>query len=245
LAAALEGQAGEGRLYRRAAVRVLADEAATLPAIREALAWFTRDVAPDETLILFLSGHGVREGERFYFAPVALDPADMPRTGLPWKEVLACLEATRQNVRAVWVLADCCRAAPGLGRERQATGQDLRREAEERGNLLICTASSGDAPSYESEELRHGLFTRAWLEVLRGEWLQRLDAETRDLLCPETPRGRVLTLAGLQFLLDASVSRLARDAGVLQQIEFPRLQGRLSPGEPVFLPRNDAGKAGP
>src|SRR5437588_730580 len=88
---------------------------------------------------------------------------------LPWPDLLALLQSARQRARAVWVLADCCRAAPGMERARQATGDDLRRGVDEDGNLVICTASAGDRPSYESDELRHGLFSQAWLEALRGE----------------------------------------------------------------------------
>ena len=33
---------------------------------------------------------------------------------------------------------------------------------EDGGNLILCTASSGDTPSYESEDLKHGIFTAAW-----------------------------------------------------------------------------------
>jgi uncharacterized caspase-like protein len=201
---------------------------ATLPAIREALAWLTAEVQPGETLMLFLSGHGVRAGDRFFFSPVEMDPENAAETGLPWKEVVARLQAARVTARSVWVLADCCRAAPGLARERQATGRDLRREAEEGGTLIFCAASSDDRPSYESEDLGHGLFTQAWLEALRGE--------APELFYRETTRGRALTLAGLQRVVDASVIRHARECGVRQNVEFPRLEGRFSLSEPLFMP---------
>ena len=139
------------------------------------------------------------------------------------------LEAARQRTRAVWVLTDCYRVAPGLGRERQATGKDLRRGVEEGGNLVICTASAGDTPSYESEDLKHGLFTQAWLEALRGQG--------PAFVYEDTARGRVLTMSGLQFVVDASVRRHARREGIVrQQVEFPRLEGSFSPGQPIFMP---------
>ena len=215
---------------------MLTDDQATLPAMRQALAWFTQDVQPGETLILILSGHGLKASEKFYFAPVNLAPANIGGTGLPWTELLQQLEAARQKARAVWVLADCCRAAPGLEREQQATGRDLRQGVEEGGNLLICTAAQGDRSSYESEDLKHGLFTQAWLEALRGDWLARLGPEAADLIYPAKARGRVLTLSGLQTLLEASVSQHARQAGVAQDVEFPRLEGNFSPSQPVFAP---------
>jgi uncharacterized caspase-like protein len=182
--------------------------------------------------MLILSGHGVKAGDAFYFATVGLNPADVAGTGLPWKEVVGALQAARQKARAVWVLADCCRAAPGLTRERQPSSGDLRQGMEEGGNLVVCTASSGDRPSYESDALKHGLFTQAWLEALRGE--------AADIVYQETSRGRVLTLSGLQFVVDASVLRHARQAGVRQQVEFPRLEGSFSPSQPLFVPVSPA-----
>src|SRR5262249_49173180 len=116
LGAALKEQAGYDRLYRTAAVKVLTDGEATLPAIRAALAWFTKSVQPGETLILHLSGHGLKEGKNYYFAPAHLDPQAITQTGLPWKEVLAQLQEARRRAKAIWLLADCCRAAPGLRR---------------------------------------------------------------------------------------------------------------------------------
>jgi tetratricopeptide (TPR) repeat protein len=234
LAGALEAQAGDRKLYRSASVKILTDAQATLPAVREALATFTRDVQPGETLILLLSGHGVKDpakmdagSEGFFFAPVDLDPGNVAGTGLPWKEVLGGLEAARQKAKSVWVLADCCRAAPGLARERQATSQDLRRGVEEGGNLVICTASSGDRPSYESDALKHGLFTQAWLEALRGQ--------APELAYETTPRGKILTLSGAQLVVPRRVKELADREGVRQKVEFPQLQGSFSPGQPLFV----------
>jgi uncharacterized caspase-like protein len=230
LAAALQEQAGYDRLYRTAAVKVLTDREATLPAIRSALAWLTRSVQPGETLVLHFSGHGLKQGRNYYFAPPEVDPKTLTGTGLPWKEVLAPLQAARRKAKAIWVLADCCRAAPGLESDRQATPRDLRRGIDAGGNLVLCPASSGDAPSYESDTLKHGLFTQAWLEALRGE--------APEIVYQETARGRVLTMDGLQFAVGASVRQRARKAGVVrQEVEFPQeLLVSFSPNQPVFMP---------
>jgi uncharacterized caspase-like protein len=144
-------------------------------------------------------------------------------SGLPWQEVLASMEEARKAAKAVWVLADCCRSAPGL---KAPTSRDIQGGEKQRGNLLICTASSGDAASYESEDLKHGIFTAAWLEALSG----------KAPIYEETPRGRVLTLSGLQLALDMSVRKHAREAGVRQAIEFPQLVGSFSPAMPAFMP---------
>jgi uncharacterized caspase-like protein len=92
---------------------VVAD--ATLVRIREALDRLVADTRPGDTVILALSGHGIRQGEETYFAPVRFDPENAAGSGLVWREVLAKLEKAREKkARAVWVLADCCRAAPGF-----------------------------------------------------------------------------------------------------------------------------------
>lgn len=226
LAAALQAQGGAQRLYPSAKAEVLTEAQATLPAIRQALDRLTRDVQPGETLVLFLSGHGLKDGQKFYFAPVGMDPAKMDGTGLAWEEVLRRLEGARRRARAVWVLADCCRAGPGLN-ERRLTGKDLRRGTQEGGNLVICAASSGDSPSYEVEPLKHGLFTQAWLDVLRGE---AAGAVYRDI-----PPGRVLTLLPLLVAVESSVAEYAKREGIQQEVEFPQLRGRFAPGQPVFM----------
>jgi uncharacterized caspase-like protein len=165
---------------------------------------------------------------KFYFAPVRFDPDNPEGTGLPWSEVVAKLETARKTAKAIWVLADCCRAAPGLRRESVATARDLKRGIDEGGSLILCTASAGDAPSYESEDLKHGIFTQAWLEALSGRG--------PEFVYEYRPRGKVLTLSGLQYAVDLAVRQHAQKAGVRQQVEFPRLEGSFSPGQPVFVP---------
>jgi hypothetical protein len=188
-------------------------------------------VQPGETLVLSLSGHGLKDDKGFYFAPVGLDPekhgshgptlergADPPGSGAGEGE---------GGVGAGGLLPG--RAGSHAG--KQATGQDLRKGMEEGGNLAICTASSGDRSSYESEDLKHGLFTQAWLEALRGEVPENLRG-----LYQETARGRMLTLSGRQFILDCRVTEHARKAGVSQRVQFPRLEGSFSPSQPMFVP---------
>jgi hypothetical protein len=234
LAAAMQSQAGDGKLYGSVQVKVLTDAEATLPALQQGLAWFTDNVPEGATLVLLVSGHGVKEGakqsERYYFAPVGLDPKNISGTGLPWREVLKALQRARQHARAVWLLADCCRAAPDLERRwpPQATNRELGPGEEVRvGNLLICTASKGDQPSYESGELHHGLFTQTWLEALRGE----LGSKYSDAYV----EGGVLTLSRLTTILGDRVLEHANKVGKSQEVEFATVDGSFPANQPVFL----------
>src|SRR5258706_77476 len=140
----------ECRLYAGSDIRILTNADASLASIRNALDDLTAAVRPGDTVIVALSGHGLKKGDATYFAPVRCDPENVEGTGLPWKEVLAKLEEARKTAKAGWGLADCCRAAPGVRKEiTSATRRDLKKGGEEGGNLINCTASSGDISSYE------------------------------------------------------------------------------------------------
>jgi uncharacterized caspase-like protein len=227
LSAALARQSAPNALYRDVTARTLTDSEATLPALREGLRWLAENVKEGETLVLTLSGHGFKEKEAFYFAPVGFNPDDMSATGLAWREVLQILEPARRKARSIWIIADCCRAAPGIAAEKRLSPRNLREGVDESGNLIVCTASTGDTPSFESEDLGHGIFTQAWLEALSGKG--------PATIYEETPRGRVLTLAGLQLLIDVGVRSHARRSGVRQKAEFPRLEGSIPLSDPLFL----------
>jgi hypothetical protein len=229
LAAAFRGQAGSGKLYRKAEIRTLIDREATLASIREALAWLAREARPDETLIVALSGHGLKDGGQSYFAPVDADPARLSQTALPWRELLEALQKARRNAKAIWLLADCCRVAPGLSRERRPSSDDLRRGLGSNADLILCTASKGDQPSYEDSSLGHGLFTRAWLEALRGE-----APEARYQLLPAW--GRALTHGELNSAVSMRVDELAHQIGVRQDVFFPQeILLNYDAREPLFV----------
>jgi uncharacterized caspase-like protein len=263
IAEAFRRQAGSDsgpNLYKGSTVISLTEADATLSRIREELDRLIANTRQGDTVILALSGHGIAvrppavdlanlpldammalkpAPTQTYFAPVRFDPENPAGTGLPWSEIVAKLEPLRKVAKTVWLLADCCRSAPGLrrmptpdmplrkGEVLAADTRDLKRGLDEGGNLILCAASDADTPSYESDDLKHGIFTQAWLEALRGE--------APALVYQEAPRGKVLTLSGLQFWLDASVTKHARKAGVRQRVEFPRLEGSFSPSTPVFV----------
>src|SRR5262249_1979245 len=62
LAEAFKARGGEGLVYPRADVRSLTNREATLERLRRALDDFTTSVEPGQTLVLALSGHGIRVG---------------------------------------------------------------------------------------------------------------------------------------------------------------------------------------
>src|SRR5205814_4435074 len=116
LETALKEQGGEERLYRVSYTVSITNADATLADVRQALDMLLANTRPGDTVIVALSGHGIKKGDATYFAPVRFDPENVEGTGLPWAEIVAKLQQARQSARSVWLLADCCRAAPGLQR---------------------------------------------------------------------------------------------------------------------------------
>jgi hypothetical protein len=112
----------------------------------------------------------------------------------------------------VWVLADCCRAAPDLekGPVRRVSSEDLRRGVEVGGNLIVCTGSRGERPSFEHERLGHGLFTQVWLDLLQGK-------APEHHYRPSTAWGKGITLHSLVEYLPEGMRALNSKLAVGQE----------------------------
>src|SRR5262249_15534667 len=78
-----------GPLYTTASVTRLTDAEATAPRLRAALFQILENAGENDTVALFLSGHGVQVGDSdYYFATHEIDPSTAARvaeTALPWK----------------------------------------------------------------------------------------------------------------------------------------------------------------
>ena len=146
---------------------VLVDEQATVEGIRAALEDLYEQVTERDCAVIFLSGHGLREGERQYFFATHETVVEYAaQTSLPWQEVQNAVRGLA--AKQVVVLVDTCHSGAVLG-ERRATNEALAEELAGRGaGALVFASSSGAQESVESEEWGHGAFTYAILELLEG-----------------------------------------------------------------------------
>lgn len=181
-----QGQAG--RQYRKVHSRVVSDTSVEVPTaetIASSLG-FLKQAGPDDTVILFLASHGVRDQRgNYYFATAnsrmedlcsilqddASPPADLCRgvtktTGartsfIEWKMFYDALSASAGRRLLV---VDTCEAGNISGRTESGT---LRKRSASSHFSLLLAAGDGE----ESQEYRagkHGLFTYAWLKALNG-----------------------------------------------------------------------------
>jgi WD40 repeat protein len=155
----------EGRLYRRVRLTPLIDDQATTERVQAELSRLISAAQPQDSIALFLSGHGVQAGAgQFYFATHEIDatsPQRMEQTALPW----TVFETTLAKVGAkrVFLFLDACHSGSVLG-EQQASNERLAEALVKRSGVLVFTSSRGNEVSYEDERLGHGVFTAALVE---------------------------------------------------------------------------------
>lgn len=163
-----------------AQVRLLLDGEATKPAILSGLTWLADSTGPEDTAIVFFSGHGGRAGGH-EDAAACFCPAEALSHGLVGMcltggELTAALRAVRSE-RLV-VLIDACYSG-GFGEPRSRstglttglTAKDVSSLIEGRGRVVMA-ASRPDELAWELEGMRNGLFTHYLLRGLQGEVAQ-------------------------------------------------------------------------
>lgn len=158
-------------------VTLLLGEQATKEAIEQAVADFAR-LGSKDVAIIYLAGHGVsvrsveRNGFQGYYLPydarVSLDDSD---TVASYKESTISMKDLGDRLRGLpafhaLCLADCCFA--GYLGERDPGSPPRLGGRLKRRSCQVLSSGTHQQKSFEVEELGHGVFTSAVLEVLKG-----------------------------------------------------------------------------
>ena len=189
------------RHFRRVHARTMSDLGAAKPAraqVVEALE-FLAGAGPQDTVILFLASHGLSDaGGGYYFVPRdarAEDVAAVVRgTGAEPSSLIGWsvfFDALRRLPGRRILVVDTCHARDAAG--RPDVRSLAKRSAASRFALVL--AAQGDEASQEYAPARHGLFTYALLEGLRGSADANRDgavtlAEAFDFAAPVVARLR-------------------------------------------------------
>lgn len=160
-----------------AQVKLLLDEDATKQAILRDLTWLANNTGPNDTAIVFFSGHGGRGNAQpdtqACFCPVEASLHAFEQTSLTGSELTAALRTVKSE-RLVVLLDACYSGGIGEPRSRHAgitnglTGRDVSALLEGRGRVVMA-ASRPDELAWELCGMRNGLFTHYLLRGLRGE----------------------------------------------------------------------------
>ena len=159
-------------------VHLLLDGDATLARIRTALTSVAETSGPDDTVVIFFSGHGARLGDpadpESALLPVEFDGRTTETTSLSETEFSSALQ--RISAQRLLVLIDACHSG-GTGsfkgrreEESQAFGyseKSLGRLAQGTGRVLIASSRASEASIVFSNS-RNSVFTTHLLDALRG-----------------------------------------------------------------------------
>lgn len=158
-------------------VKLLLDDEATKPAILRELAWLAGSAGPDDTVIVFFSGHGGRidvdQHNEVCFCTAETSVYAVEQTSLTGDELTAALRAV-ESKRLV-VLIDACYSGGFSEKHSHSasfttalTEKDVDSLLEGEGHVIMA-ASRPDELAWEATELRNGLFTHYLLRGLSGE----------------------------------------------------------------------------
>lgn len=198
--------AGPQKGFDRVYVRRILDRKATRANILNVRTILTQ-AGVDDTVILFLAGHGILdENLDYYFATTDIDFNNPRRNGLSYDDLEGILDGLKARRKVL--LLDTCHSgelnreslltpSPAGGRGIVVRAITQRRDAFRdvgltdsfdllqeyfaelrRGSgALVIVASSGASYALESDERRNGLFTFSVLEGISGQADQDLDGQ--------------------------------------------------------------------
>jgi uncharacterized caspase-like protein len=171
IVAALQQQ--EGRFYDRVNVRRLADREVSLPMVRRLRDKFLLQASEEDTIIVFVAGHGVRtETNEYWFLTSDATPTD-PYFGIDRGSLEQLVTWPKLHAKRRILLIDTCHSGGALGMRSGVRGvnlfeqEDVDRVREELGEGVYILAASSD-DEFAREQQGNGIFTRALLEGLGG-----------------------------------------------------------------------------
>lgn len=162
--------------YEAGKCRVLLDKSATKAAISDALDQLARAVGPDDSVLLFFSGHGARRVGGFepgeYLCPVEANWYNLRGTAISTDELTTAVRSLK--ARHLFIFLDACHSG-GVGEPKDIGGDTIpglsdttyERLAAGKGRVVIASCQP-DEVSWELPGMRNGLFTNYLLEGLRG-----------------------------------------------------------------------------
>ena len=153
-----------GALHKNVIRRVLVNggkskDVPTAANIIDALGLLRRSQSND-TVAVFLAGHGMNDGPNYRFVSTdaaSADDAIRPSSVVPWHAIEEAIDGAKGR-RLLFI--DTCHSA-GAYNERLGN-------AAYHANVIAYSAARWDQLALESSEFRHGLFTQALVEGLRG-----------------------------------------------------------------------------
>jgi WD40 repeat protein len=225
------------KLYEQVSATTLTDQQATKNGIKESLRQLAAQTRPQDTLLLFLAGHGMTIGQRYYFVPHEVRKEaeriedDIRKQGLPDDELSDYL-GTAKALKRILILDTCASGGALRSVLKQRSGFALRGAIERLSHaqgLLVIAAASSTEQAQESKELGHGVLSYSLLAGLKAVDSGPLAGKHVQ---PNSPDRVVDVLEGVMFA-DGQGRRLTGSLhGAAQDVQLSK-QGSSFPLLPV------------
>ncbi|PYL07459.1 MAG: hypothetical protein DME33_10370 [Verrucomicrobia bacterium] len=133
-------------------------------------AFLKQQIAEDELLVLYFSGHGMmdQDDKRDYLLPMDASPNDLAATGIAVEHFVKKLTGT--GCKNIAIFIDACRQEIREDEKAIVGVGESSREAVEREGLVSFFSCDPKELSFEIEALGHGSFTYCLLQAIeKGE----------------------------------------------------------------------------
>ncbi|MGB2863169.1 MAG: DEAD/DEAH box helicase [Sedimentisphaerales bacterium] len=151
----------------RIKAELIVDEEASTKKLRRALSETLEQATPDDTVILSFAGHGTNDHRLVMYDTIKEELDD---TTISMEEIATLFK--KSKARAVLLILDCCFSGGAPARIFEDSPISRRSdmpldELAGKGRIII-TASNVNEPAWEHPKTRHGLLTKALIEVLQN-----------------------------------------------------------------------------
>ena len=150
------------RMYNNIDATIILNKEATTSNIRTKLSDLSRNVKPDDVVMLFFSGHGINENEERYFVTYDAS-AQHYYNGVEFDFIRKRMKDMVNKHSHVIVFMDACHSGAMFGTKGNTKGITLATPG-----VIGFYSSTSDEKSAEIEDLGNGVFTRAILNAIDG-----------------------------------------------------------------------------
>ncbi len=163
--------AGVKKLFRNVHVYSVMSEQATGPAIKDLFAEVGRKAQPQDTLLVYLAGHGDTVGDQWYFIPHDVTAPEIEQELHQGGISNAFISESVKQCRAqkVFVMIDACKSGKLILAMRSTEARKALVQLARSAGTYIVSASTDQQYAAEIKALGHGVFTYTLLEGLQGK----------------------------------------------------------------------------
>ncbi|MBI5893761.1 MAG: caspase family protein, partial [Deltaproteobacteria bacterium] len=131
---------------------------------------YVKKAGHNDIVLLFIAGHGINdESGEFYFLPsdasISEDGSIKKSKAISWRDIKAILDIPAKKL----IFADTCHSEGVSGKKTRGVDNDRFVKELQEANAVIFTSSRGKELSQESDKWKHGAFTYALIEGIKGK----------------------------------------------------------------------------